>query len=1413
MKILQHMLKITDNRSKTAFSIAERLPGGGEMGERIRGFNWSRTSLGPIEGWSHSLFTALRIMLASRQPIWLGWGPDLIKFYNDPYIAIVGGKHPAALGQPASVVWREIWNEIGPMLETAVGGVEGTYVEEQLLIMERYGYPEETYYTFSYSPIPDDDGSVGGIFCANTDDTRRVIGERQLALLRELAAKSSDAMTVEDACKRSAECLATNQRDLPFAMIYLLDSQAEELILKSCADGLAPGNTLASEHVSLREPSVWPFAEVLALNQSRVVRDLRALEGAMPRGAWDRAPQEAAAVPIAAQGRTGLIGILVAGLNPYRLYDESYRGFLELVAAQISANIASAQAYEEERKRAQALAEIDRAKTEFFSNVSHEFRTPLTLMLGPLENLVQNSNGELSLDARAKLEVAHRNSLRLLKLVNTLLDFSRIEAGRMQAMYEPTELGGLTAELASIFRSAIEGAGIELKVRCTPLSAPVYVDREMWEKIVLNLLSNAYKFTFAGEIEISMRQANGAVEVSVRDTGTGIPPEELPHLFERFHRVKDARGRSYEGSGIGLALVQELVKLHGGSIEVTSRPGQGSTFTVTLPTGKAHLPVDRLRDSHSPSAPVLRGNAYVEEALRWKPEESGVWSPWSDEVPPKETSASDKLTPDSRLRTPDSSAILLADDNADMREYVRRLLVERGYQVVVVGDGETALDAMRQRNFDLLLTDVMMPNLDGFGLLKALRADERMRRMPVIMLSARAGEEARVEGMEIGADDYLVKPFSARELVARVESLLYRRRSEAALQASERKLSAIYDNSPDSLCLLQVEPGRQFRFVSVNETFLAVSGFKREQIEGALIERVIPADKIEMVRAKYEQVLATKESLLFEEQADLPAGLRFGEIILTPIFAADQSVTHILCVIRDVTGRKRTERALAQRTAQFETLLDQAPIGVYLIDADFRIRQVNPAARPSFVKIPDLIGRDFEEVVHILWWKEYADEIIQLFRHTLATGEPYTSPERSEERRDLGVTEYYEWQIHRIPLPEGQYGVVCYFRDISAQVSARKAVEEANRLKDEFLATLSHELRNPLNTITGYADILLRSAEAKSIPLIHQAAATIHRNAEAQAQLINDLLDLSRLQTGKLGMDRKPLILASVVGDAIESVRGQAAAKGLSLTVDFDDALILVNADPVRIQQVVWNLVSNAVKFTPSGGEVLVRLCAIGRDAYLIVEDTGEGISPQFLPLVFEMFRQADAGTKRTHGGMGIGLALVKQLVELHGGQVAAYSEGKGRGARFTVQLPLHDGADPRPGTTASSSKDELAGACILVVDDSQDSQEMLRILLSGEGALVTTGGNGLEGLQQAMRGEFDLIVSDISMPVMDGYEFLKNLRETEPRYLHIPAIALTGFGREEDITRARQVGFTTHLTKPLDFDQLLRLARLALRR
>jgi signal transduction histidine kinase len=734
--------------------VLERVfPGDSEMARRMRAFDWERAPIGPPEEWPGSLRNAVRIILTSRQPMFVWWGERLINLYNDRYGRFLCGKHPGALGQPASRVWPEIWDQVGPRMERAMRRFEGTYDEALPFVMLRKGYPEATWVTFSYCPIPDDHGGVGGILCPVTEETKRIIGERQLALLVELAARTADARTWPRACALAAGALATDPEDFPFALLYLVDAERRSATLAGSA-GVEPGSAAAPRILSLEEAARWPVGEVCRARRACELEDVSAVAPALPllRGRWP--VTRAVALPVAASGGAPTAGVLVAGVSPLRALDGEYRAFLDLVAGQVSNALANAGEYEAERRRAEALAELDRAKTLFFNDVSHELRTPLTLILGPVEDALARLSATPGAEgARADLETVHRNAVRLLKLVNDLLDLSRIEAGRMQASLQPTDLAAFTRELASVFAPAVERAGLRLVTRCDPLPRPVQVDRRMWERIVLNLLSNALKFTMQGEIALELRPATEGVELTVRDTGAGIPADELPRVFDRFYRVQGATARTGDGSGIGLALVQELVKQHGGRVSVGSALGEGTVFSVTIPLG-APASAASAPDA---AGPTPGSAAYVEEALGWHL--PSTFQP---------VAAAASLTVPERFR---SARVLFADDNPEVRDYVSGLLAP-WFQVEAAANGLEALEACRTRRPDLLLCDVMMPGLDGFAVLRALRADPALRTIPVILLSARAGEDSRVEGLQGGADDYLVKPFSARELVARVRSNL-----------------------------------------------------------------------------------------------------------------------------------------------------------------------------------------------------------------------------------------------------------------------------------------------------------------------------------------------------------------------------------------------------------------------------------------------------------------------------------------------------------------------------------------------------------------------------------------------------------------------------------------------------------------
>jgi len=1064
------------------------LAGGGEMGARMRDMDWSPSPLGVPEKWPQSLRSTLSMLLPSKAQIILFWGDEFIVFYNDAYRPVFGAKHPKALGLPGSRAWSEIWDsQLHGLLAGVVRTGEAFWAKDLLFELERYGFLEETYFDVSYDPVRVESGAVGGVFCIVTETTERIVGERRMALLRDLAARNATARTQRDACVLAMETLAGNP-DVTFALAYLDDE----------IQAATPG---AAIQLSQSKPDL-----VTSLTLAGPTSGVRA-------------------------------GRLVVGLNPRRPFDSQYRNFLDLVADQLSTALANARAYEEERQRAEALAAIDRAKTTFFSNVSHELRTPLTLMHGPIENLISEVDGPVTSRQRSDLDILQRNAGRLLKLVNALLDFSRIEAGRAQATYAPTDACTLTRDIASTFRSAMDRAGIRFEVHCEPIEQPVFLDRDMWEKIVLNLLSNALKFTFAGEVRVDLYNRESAIELSVTDTGSGIPESELPKIFDRFHRVYGAKSRTHEGTGIGLALTHELVRLHGGTIDVESKLDVGTRFTVRVPTGFSHLPEDRVVMTALPASSGQLASPFVDEAVRWMPEPT---------VAPADSAEDPAGDHQERPVRGPRERVLVVDDNPDMRAYLCQLLHQ--WDVTSATNGVEALELALRDRPNLIVTDVMMPEMDGFALLEELRKDVRTESVPVMMVSARAGEEARVSGLDAGADDYIIKPFGARELTARVKSLLNLSRA-----------------------------------------------------------------------------------------------------------------------------RREAERL-------------------------------------------------------------------------------------------------------------------------------RGAAETANRTKDQFLAMLGHELRNPLAPILTALQLMSLRGDETSL----KERTVIDRQVRHLVRLVDDLLDVSRIARGKIDLRQQTLDLADIVANAIEATSPLLEQRHHQLTVDVPRG-VSIRGDATRMTQVITNVVSNAAKYTEPGGDIRINAQCEGPHVVLRVKDSGIGISPDMLPHIFEMFTQERQALDRSHGGLGLGLTIVKSLVEVHDGTVEARSDGVGHGSEFIIRLPVIP-ADSEQQKLAAPFPKRLArgstGHKILVVDDNIDAARLLAEALEMVGYDTRVAFDGPGALDVAADFAPDAALIDLGLPVMDGYELCGHLIAAGGRRPVL--MAVTGYGQAADREKSETAGFDAHVVKPVDVPALI---------
>jgi PAS domain S-box-containing protein len=917
-----------------------------ELGRDLAVVDWAATGVGPTDQWPAALWNALQLIIGSRFAMWMAWGPELTFFCNDAYRHdTLGAKYPWALGKPAREVWSEIWPDIGPRIDSVMTTGVATWDEALLLFLERSGYVEETYHTFSYSPLRGDDGRIAGMLCVVSEETGRVISERRIAVLRDLGAALAAAATDDEVATAAQRQAASDPYDLPFALVYRYDA----------ADGSAGSDNSGSDNAGSDDagpadanpnganpkpahpsgyanarlqwtsgidfggptaPAVVTAADTEALWHPALfaargephLDDLSAVAG-LPTGAWPDPPAQSLAMPLRRLGERQPYGTLIVGLNPYRTLDTDHYGFVELVANQLAAAIARARAFEQERSRVEQLAELDRAKTAFFTNVSHELRTPLTLLLGPAEDALSDVDAPLPERQRQRVEVVQRNAERLLKLVNMLLDFSRFESGQVRPNFEQLDLSRYTAELASMFESAFERAGLHLTIECEPLPSRPYVDREMWANIVLNLLSNALKATFTGGATVRLcEQVDGSgAELVVADTGVGIPPRELHRLFERFHRVSGAELRTHEGSGIGLALVAELARVHGGDATVTSELGAGSAFTVRVPYGRAHLPEEQVREEVTDELPDVQryGAGYLAETLRW------LAPAHRDEV--------------AHPFATDRPSVLVVDDNADMREYVLDLLGD-DYQLDSAPDGASALERIRTALAegalpDLVLTDVMMPRLDGFGLLAALRASPDTAHIPVVMLSARSGEDATIEGLEAGADDYLIKPFSARELLARVRANLELDRARRIAEEM-RRARELLDQAEALARIGSWEIDLHTGAIRGSAEWHRIVGVPPESLDqgglDALVETAHTDDR-DALRAAFDSAVRSRTPVEIEVRCLRPDGTEYLAIVRAVAVPGDDGTPRFLRGSRqDITAQRAAEAALAAAQADRE---------------------------------------------------------------------------------------------------------------------------------------------------------------------------------------------------------------------------------------------------------------------------------------------------------------------------------------------------------------------------------------------------------------------------------------------------------------------------------------------------------------
>jgi PAS domain S-box-containing protein len=1244
--------------------------GNSQVAALMRERNWAETSLGPVDEWPRSLRAALGVILGSGYPMYLAWGSDFIQFYNDAYLPILGIKHPSALGIASPLTFPEIWEFIGPMFRKVIEEAETTSATDQILFLERGGYPEECYFTFSYSPVPDDEaGKTGGVFVTALETTDRIIGERRLRTLGNLAAMCSQAKSEDEVFKVACEALASEPHELPFALLYRLDGTSSEATIAGRA-GMEAGHRASPDAMYRNGTTVWPFVEAIERNEPFLIEDLSIRFHSLPSGAWTVSPSQAMILPIVPPGQTSASAFLVAALNPHKRLDDNYQSFLMRVVAQIGSSIVDARAFEEERGRAEALAEIDRAKTAFFTNISHEFRTPITLMLAPLEDAMARAeilHGIHSED-HERLKMIHRNGLRLLKLVNALLDFSRIEAGRVTAKFEPTALDRFTTDLASTFRSASERTGLDLTVSCKPIGEPVYLDREMWEKIVLNLLSNAFKFTLAGSITIQLQREGTMAKLEVSDTGVGISEDDLPRIFERFHRAEGPRGRSIEGTGIGLALVQELVKLHGGRIEVKSELGEGTIFTVSMPiAGPPNF--EKRPSAWRGDSPSLLAEGYVEEALHWLPGEADLSSA---DLPPIEATDTGSLR----------SRIVVADDNADMREYLSRVLGKE-FTVNTFPNGAAALAALSAHPPDLVLTDAMMPDMDGFELLKTIRERPHTKHIPVIMVSARAGQEARIEGLQSGADDYVTKPFSARELLARVRAQLSlsRLRNEssqlehalrAEAEAERNKLHDLFQVAPASIVVMR---GPEHRIVLANELYVRLVGRDSvDELMGKSIREALPEVQgqgyFELLDEVYRSGVAFsgKEAPVTLGSDRQSLAQQFCNFSYQPTFDSDRRVDGILAHIIDVTEQVIARRKAEESESRFRLIADAAPALIWMAAPDMHCNYFNRGWL-------DFVGRTRGEEIGNGWIDNVFPDDYARYCEVYRASSVQRVPFEVELRLRHNSGEH-RWILNRaVPRfgPDGEFdGYIGVCIDINGQKLAEETLRKSEKLAvaGRLAATISHEINNPLQAVTSLHHLMSRSPMSDEL---RSYLTTAEDELARVTHIVTHALKFHRQATS--ARNEK---LSELLDSTIAVYQGRLRNSGVHLIRKYTEQQP-VHCMGSEIRQVFANLIGNAIDATRPGGKIILKtrdgrsLGSGEKGVQVIVADTGHGMDAHALTRLFEPFF-----TTKGIAGTGLGLWVSKGILDNHGAtmRVKSRQAASGSGTAFSIFFPVRTHRD-----------------------------------------------------------------------------------------------------------------------------------------